>query len=187
MSDIKLGDTTYHGVEAVSLPTPDGGTAKYVKPDNKVYVQTVNGRAPDENGNVEIEGSGTAVNCGVSHIVLTSVLPFSTERVQLSADEVEKISNVYNRGDALVLSFQVAVVEGELTVPCTVWMNCDDYFPAAGDELGVLYVSGVAFNQLYFMVNGSPLAFYMLEYKPGANTATLRIDDARAMMNMGSD
>ena len=34
MSDIKLGETTYHGVDAVSLPTPDGGTAKFLAPDD---------------------------------------------------------------------------------------------------------------------------------------------------------
>ena len=147
--------------------------------DGSVYLEASEPVWPDSAGD-------TAAGCGVSHIVLTSVLPFSTERVQLPADEVAKVADVYNRGDALVLSFQVTASDGELTVPCTVWMNCDDYFPAAGDELGVIYVSGVAFNQLYFMLKGSPLAFYMLEYKPGANTAVLRIDDAKAMINMGS-
>ena len=54
MTDVKLGNNTYEGVQEVMMDTPDGGTARFVEPDKNVYVQTVNGNAPDETGNVEI-------------------------------------------------------------------------------------------------------------------------------------
>ena len=127
--------------------------------------------------------SGGAV--GVSHITLATVISVTDSDAELSEEDVAKIAEIYNKGDAMVLSFPLLLPDGETIINYTTWMNLEDYAAVAGDEMGAMYISPVSHNQMYMLATGSTAAFWILNYRPGANTASLGISDAIDMIKMG--